>query len=220
MAGIAYLVWPLEEDEEMHMGQATLLELDGVDIPRKLSKKSTSDVIQQGFHLLVEDASNNVRTVCSSLACPILKLQEGFLDFRPVGIGCHGQEDVRLAPIATDCHGILEELIHVTCAALMVGGENDALTLLPKIHWSPILVAMKSIVEALIQISTYLLLMSPDPVQIALLNRCPGIHQILLKELATAKDGVWLSEARECAICIVALLGHLLGAHLTIWAWL
>jgi len=64
----------------------------------------------KAFILLVEDASNNVRTVCSSLACPILKLQEGFLDFRPVGIGCHGQEDVRLAPIVTDCHGILEEL--------------------------------------------------------------------------------------------------------------
>jgi len=72
-----------------------------------------------------------------------------------------------------------------TCdvCCLMVGGENDALTLLPKIHWSPILVAMKSIVEALIQISTYLLLMSPDPVQIALLNRCPGIHQILTERV-------------------------------------
>jgi len=220
MVGIAYLVWPLEEDEEMHMGQATLLELNGVDIPRKLSKKSTFDVIQQGFHLLVEDVSNNVRTVCSSLVCAIIKLQECLLDLRPVRIGCHGQEDVRLAPIVTDCHGVLEELIHVTYAALMAGGENNALTLLPKIHWSTILVAMKSIMEALIQISTYLLLMSPDPVQIALLNRCPGIHQILLKELATAKDGVWLREARECAICIVALLGHILGAHLTIWTWL
>src|SRR5882762_5010029 len=104
MVGIVYLVWPLEEDEEMHMGQATLLELNCVDPPRKLSKKSTFDLLQQGLHLLVEDASNNVRMVCSSLACPIIKLQESFLDFRPIGICCHGQEDVRLAPIVTDCH--------------------------------------------------------------------------------------------------------------------
>jgi len=105
-------------------------------------------------------------------------------------------------------------------AALVVGGENNALALLPKIHWSTILIAMKCIMDPSIHISTYLLLMGPDPVQIALLNRCPGIHQILLKEFPTVKDGIWLSEAKKCMICIIAMLGHFLGAHLTIWTWL
>jgi len=206
----------LEEDEEVHMGQATLLELNGVDIPRKLSKKSTFDVIQQGFQSSGGRREQQFRTVCSSLVCSIIKLQEGFLDFRPVGIGCHGQEDVRLVPIATDCHGVLEELMHMACAAWVAGRENNALTLLPKIHWSPILVAMKGIMEPLIHLSTYLLLMSPDPVQIALLT--DARHPPNTAERAChCEDGVWLSEARESTICIVAMLGHFLGAHLTIW---
>ena len=66
----------------------------------------------------------------------ILILQEGTLDLRPVGICSHGEEEVRLAAIATDSHGVLEELIHVTGAARMSGRENDASPLLAKISLS------------------------------------------------------------------------------------
>ena len=64
------------------------------------------------------------------------------------------------------------------------------LTLLAKIDR---IVAMKSIMNTLIEISPYLLLMSPDPIQVALLNGYPGIDQVLLKEFSSIEKDVWAS---------------------------
>src|SRR5882762_6843853 len=131
-------------------------------------------------------------------------LQEGSLDVRPIGICSHGDEEVRFAAITTDCHGVLEELIHVACASLVCGGKDDALTLLSKIDR---LIGMNSILKALIEVCTYLLLMCPDPIQVALLNGYPGINQVLLEEFATIEEDVWLSGSTQGTVCIVATLG-------------
>src|SRR5882762_2935443 len=139
-------------------------------------------------------------------------LQEGSLDVRPIGICSHGDEEVRFAAITTDCHGVLEELIHVACASLVCGGKDDALTLLSKIDR---LVGMESILKALIEIGPNLLLMIPDPMQVALLHRYPGIHQVLLQELSTIEEDVWLSESMHGMVRIVGMLGDVLGAALT-----
>jgi hypothetical protein len=87
------------------------------------------------------------------------------------------------------------------------------LTLLAKIDR---LVGMKSILKALIEISPDLLLMSPDPMQVALLNGYPGINQVLLQESATIEEDVWLSESMHGTVFIVGTLGDVLGAALTI----
>ena len=63
MVGVANFVCRLEEDEEVHVGQATLLELNGVDASSQITKQTTSDVLQQGILLQVEDTCNNVRTI-------------------------------------------------------------------------------------------------------------------------------------------------------------
>jgi hypothetical protein len=221
MGGIMDLVRGLQEDEKVHMRQATLLELHSVDIPSKFSKQPSLDVFQQCLHLLVEYTCNNVRAISSRLGRAILILQQGLLDLRPVGVGCHGEEDVRPVPTVTDGHRVLEELIHVACTALVGRGKDNELTLLPKVDWrSIILVAMEGIMKASIHLSMELLLMSPDPIQPALLHRCPCIHQILLQELASVEDGVRLSEAREYMVGIVALLGDIFGAPLTLWTCL
>src|SRR5713101_337032 len=95
------------------------------------------------------------------------------------------------------------------------------LTLLAQIQWrSIILVGMDSILEALVEVSPDLLLVCPDPVQVTLLHRDPGIHQVLLEELPPMEDEIRLrSRSGEGMIGIVALLGDVLGAHLTIGAW-
>jgi len=140
-------------------------------------------------------------------------LQEGSLDVRPIGICSHGDEEVRFAAITTDCHGVLEELIHVACASLVCGGKDNALTLLSKIDR---LVGMNSILKALIEVCAYLLLMCPDPIQVALLDGYPGINQVLLEEFASIEEDVWLSGSMHGTVCIVAALGDVLGELLTI----
>src|SRR5258705_8046799 len=67
MVGVANFVCRLEEDEEVDVGQATLLELNGVDASSQITKQTTSDVFQQGILLQVEDTCNNVRTILLSL---------------------------------------------------------------------------------------------------------------------------------------------------------
>jgi hypothetical protein len=119
MVGVTNFVCRLQEDEEVYVRQATLLELNGVDTSSDFTKQTTSDIMQQSLLLLVEDTGNNVRTICSSLTCSILILQEGSLDLRPIWVCSHGDEEVRFGAITTDCHGVLEELIHVACASLV-----------------------------------------------------------------------------------------------------
>src|SRR5258705_10309313 len=142
-----------------------------------------------------------------------MKLQEGSLDVRPIGICSHGDEEVRFAAIMTDCHGVLEELIHVACDSLVCGGKDDVLTLLSKIDR---LIGMNGILKALMEVCTYLLLMCPDPIQVALLDGYPGINQVLLEEFASIEEDVWLSGSMHGTVCIVAALGDFLGELLTI----
>ena len=64
MVGVMNLVCRLEEDEEVHVGQATLLELNGVDRSSDFTKQTTfDDVMQQSILLLVKDMGNNVRMI-------------------------------------------------------------------------------------------------------------------------------------------------------------
>jgi len=77
------------------------------------------------------------------------------------------------------------------------------------------LVGMESIMKALIEIGPNLVLMRPDPMQVALLHRYPGIHQVLLQELSTIEQDVWLSESVHGTVRIVGTLGDVLGAALT-----
>jgi hypothetical protein len=63
MVGVTNFVCRLEKDEEVDVGQATLLELNGVDTSSYFTKQTTFDIIQQGILLLVEDTCNNVRTI-------------------------------------------------------------------------------------------------------------------------------------------------------------
>ncbi len=83
-----------------------------------------------------------------------------------------------------------------------------------------LLVSMKSIIQPLVEVGPYLLLMGPDPVQVALLYGSPGIHQVLLKEFSSIEEGVWVSQSMHCTVGIVAELGDVLGAALTIRTWL
>ena len=87
------------------------------------------------------------------------------------------------------------------------------LTLLSKVDR---LVGMESIMKALIEIGPNLPLMRPDPMQVALLHRYPGIHQVLLEEFASIEEDFWLSGSMHGTVCIVGTLGDVLGAALTL----
>jgi len=68
MEGVMDFVGRLQEDEEVDVGQATLLVLNSVDSSSDFTKQTTSDVMQQGILLLVKDTCDYVRTIRRSLA--------------------------------------------------------------------------------------------------------------------------------------------------------
>ena len=58
----------IKKNEEVHMGEATLLELNGVDMGHCPSKDSLlGDFIQMGLHFEMEDPCNNIRTITPNL---------------------------------------------------------------------------------------------------------------------------------------------------------
>jgi hypothetical protein len=58
----------IKKNEEVHMGEATLLELNGIDMGQCSSKDTLlGDFNQQSIHFEMEDLSNNVRAVTPSL---------------------------------------------------------------------------------------------------------------------------------------------------------
>ena len=191
LIGITNFVLLTKEYEEVYVRETTLLELDSVDQARYFTKETTPDVLEQGFHFLIEDTCNNVRTICSCLMTRIvgivaINLQQGLLYLWPVWICSHGQKEIWLLTMSGNGHGVLEELVHVTGAARMSGRQDDASSLLAKIGLScidgitntlmnyfqvRIELNMKQLDDpTLIEISPDILLVVSDPVEFTALD--------------------------------------------------
>ena len=89
---LSWCDWPgssIKENEEVHMGEATLLELNGIDMGHCPSKDSLlGDFIQKRFHFKMEDMCNNTvktlivatKPLCDMMAKPARNRTEGGCD--------------------------------------------------------------------------------------------------------------------------------------------
>jgi hypothetical protein len=84
----------------------------------RLSRVANSRFV--GVHLKLEDSVHQVRTVESGLAG-----QQLLLDLTPLGVARDGDEQVRLAQLPHNGHGILVQLMHMAGAAQEGGGKDD-----------------------------------------------------------------------------------------------
>ncbi len=66
---IEELIAAVEEDEEVHVREAALLELDCVDLSNGVPEDPVlKDLLQESLLLQLEDTGDQVRTVCRCLA--------------------------------------------------------------------------------------------------------------------------------------------------------
>jgi hypothetical protein len=108
-----------------------------------------------------------------------------FLNLGPAGICGHGDKDIRFSAVPGDGHGVLEELVHMTGAAGVTGGQDDAFTPLSQVN---VRVMPKSIPQTIVEIRPNLLLVGPVPVQLTVLYGSPSIDHILLKQPPSSKQ--------------------------------
>ena len=94
----------------------------------------------------------------------------------PVGVASHCQEEVWLAKLAHDSHGILELLHHVAWPALKGGWEDSSFAYAAEITVTP----ADGILQSLVQVSTQLALVKSDVVQAPPLYLAVTIYHVLL----------------------------------------
>jgi hypothetical protein len=105
-------------------------------------------------------------------------------------IGCHSDEEITTSKVAIDGQGILGVLLHVACAARKGRGKDKALAQLIEVHIS---ICCHSILQALIDLHTKLLLIISMVSEAALFRNSPSLTDILLKELASKKEMIGLN---------------------------
>ena len=88
----------------MSMGKSSLLEFNNMHVCNHLAKDFTNNqIIHKLILLMLEHPGNQVRSILSCLT--LLQL---FLYLWPVGVACHGDEEVRFVVRSADGHSILE----------------------------------------------------------------------------------------------------------------
>jgi hypothetical protein len=177
----------------MDVRQATLLKLYGKDITEDLAKETILYIFEHGLDLLGKDVCNNFRMIRGGLLLPrLIRIiivifigEQIVFDLKPTGIGGHGEKDIWLSTMSSDGHRVLKELIHVTGATRMGGGQDDTLAHLVHVC---ILHTSQTISQTIVEIGPDGLLIMPDPIQLALLYRGPSVDNILLKQPAPSKE--------------------------------
>jgi hypothetical protein len=112
----------LEEDNDVSVRKAPLLELDRIKEARNVTKHPILDVFDEGVKLGMEDTRDQVGTLSSCLT-----IEQLILDFRPGRIGSHGDEKVSSSKMPVDGQGVLTELLHEACATRERRRKNGSL---------------------------------------------------------------------------------------------
>jgi hypothetical protein len=178
----------IKEDNAVHVGKASLLELDYKDITNSLAKDATLNVLDQLPALCLESPNCQIRTICW-----ILTWQQGILDLWPVGVGSHGEKEITTFEVPIDSQCILEKLLHVTGASSKGGWQDDPPT---KSSGVCINVGCNGICKPRIHLTAKLALAGHDIHQTILLTGGPMVTHILLKELSCLKDMLGLNIGR------------------------
>src|SRR6266850_4628469 len=99
------------------MGKTSFLKFNGVDTGNRDTQDTMVNVMQQSLNLELEHSCHQISSVCSSLPSKNL-----LLDFRPVGVSCHSDEEISTTIEPVDSQGILAALHHVVFSTCERGG--------------------------------------------------------------------------------------------------
>ena len=100
----------VKRDQEVKVGQASLLELYDPDIGSALSKDAIFvDLLDEPLHLQIKDSRYQVRAIRRGLA-----RVEIVFDLPPLGVASEGDEEVRLATLGNDRHGIVVKCLPIS----------------------------------------------------------------------------------------------------------
>ena len=100
-----------EEDNNVGIRKAPLLELNGVKEARNIIKDTILNVMNKRVKLSMKDTCDQVRMFS---CCLIVK--QSILDLWPGRVGSHCDEKVSSSKIPVDGQGILKQLLHVMCS--------------------------------------------------------------------------------------------------------
>ena len=115
----------IEDEKEVSVRKATLLEFDGVGIGDYAPKDVIlCNIFHESFKLQVKDSRGEVRPVVGCLARPKIRSY-----LRPRRVSSHGDEEVWLSLALYDAHGIEVALLEFSRATTRVRtGKDDAST--------------------------------------------------------------------------------------------
>lgn len=201
-----YLLWSaqlgmrLEEDNDVSMWKAPLLELNGVKEACNVTKDAIFDISNEGVKLGMEDTCDQIRTLSSCLI-----VEQFVLDFRPISVGSHGDEKVASSKMPVDGQGILTELLHEACAASKGRRKNGSSAQVMEID---VHICYNSICQALIKLHPEIVLNGSKLCQTLLLSNCPRLTDICLKEFASQKEVVGLDMSGANVEAIAKVFFH------------
>jgi hypothetical protein len=191
----------IQKDDAVHMGKATLLELNHKNMTNHLAKDATLHVLDQIPALGLKCTNGKVWTVCW-----ILTWEKSVLDLWPVGVGSHREKEVATIEVPVNRQRILEKLLHMTGAPCKRRRQDNPLTKFTKIG---INIGCNGICKPRVQITANFPLAGHDEHESILLASGPMVAHPLLKELFCPKNmlGFDLWRARMKAIAIELRLG-------------
>src|SRR5258708_2084180 len=102
-----------------------------------------------------------------------------------IGIDSHSDEVTGWSKLSCNGHAILIQLAHVAIRACETGWQHNPTAKLMYIQ----IIILKCISKTLIKVCSDSCLMSSQPSEFELFCSCPAIHNQLLKESSTTKNG-------------------------------
>ena len=153
----------MKKDEQVDMGETSLLELNGVNMSYCSAKEAIINAVEECFLLLLKDPWYNVRTISSCLA-----RKETVDDFWLLGISSHGKEEIWFMEVSANGHNILEQLGHKPRTSYMRRRKNEFASQRPNI-FSIMSIMHSSILKFLVKLRSKSMLICPSPVEFSLL---------------------------------------------------
>jgi hypothetical protein len=191
----AQLGMGLQKDDDVGMRKTPLLKLDGVKVASHVTEYAILDVTDKGTELRMEDTDDQVRAIRSRLS-----MEQVVYDFRPLGIGGHGDKEIATTKVPVDGQGILTMLLHVPGAPHKGRRKDDPLAQI--MQATGVSIGSDRVHQALVKVRSEGILTGPELSKTLLLSDGPSFTDVLLKEIASKEemDGFDVKRANVKAI--------------------
>jgi hypothetical protein len=170
----------LQKDDDVGMRKTPLLKLDGVKVASHVTEYAILEVMDKGPKLCMEDTDDQVRAIRCRLS-----IEQVVYDFRPLGIGGHGDKEIATAKVPVDGQGILTMLLHVPGAAHKRRRKDDPLA---QFMQASIIIGSDRVHQALVEVRSEGILTGLELSETFLLSDGPSFTDILLEEIASKEE--------------------------------